>query len=98
TDTTASVRGFISPLTLIRMDAFRGSETSCIFAIAGPGGAAPALARGPRRARRPSRPCGQTPPVAGGRMAQVRTRVRAEREPLLRGAPALPPLRTARAR
>src|SRR3954470_12517123 len=30
TDTTASARGFSSPLTLIRIDAFRASETSCI--------------------------------------------------------------------
>src|SRR6476619_2298092 len=30
TDTNASARGFSSPLTLIRIDAFRGSETSCI--------------------------------------------------------------------
>src|SRR5689334_160957 len=30
TETTASARGFSSPLTLIRIDAFRGSETSCI--------------------------------------------------------------------
>ena len=35
TETTASARGFSSPLTLIRIDAFRGSETSCIdFAMA----------------------------------------------------------------
>jgi hypothetical protein len=33
TDTTASARGFNSPLTLIRIDAFLGSETSCICAI-----------------------------------------------------------------
>src|SRR4051794_23592168 len=30
TDTTASARGFSSPLTLIRIEAFRGSDTSCI--------------------------------------------------------------------
>jgi len=30
TDTTASARGFNSPLTLIWIVAFRGSETSCI--------------------------------------------------------------------
>src|SRR4051794_3395389 len=30
TETTASLRGLSSPFTLIRIDAFRGSETSCI--------------------------------------------------------------------
>src|SRR5437868_2786875 len=30
TETTASARGFSAPLTLIRIDAFRGSDTSCI--------------------------------------------------------------------
>src|SRR3954453_3223268 len=30
TDTIASARGLSSPLTLIRISAFRGSETSCI--------------------------------------------------------------------
>src|SRR3954452_499284 len=35
TDTTASARGFNSPLTLIRIDAFRGSDTSCIDLVMG---------------------------------------------------------------
>src|SRR3954447_22577425 len=30
TETVASARDFSSPLTLIRIDAFRGSDTSCI--------------------------------------------------------------------
>src|SRR5690349_18332699 len=33
TETVASARGFSSPLTLIRIEAFRGSETSCICAM-----------------------------------------------------------------
>src|SRR5881394_2011337 len=47
TETTASARGLSSPLTLIRIDAFRASETSCIDLVMGqPLRSRGALARG----------------------------------------------------